>query len=296
MRFFHEQVKTDCVYCHGGGCLHCASRHLTRITGEVAVGILTVEQLERLIDCLNGRTQLVLKLTIAVPGPERAMAIWARFCEGKPPAFMGDLEGGMFAQPGEVPVPASDGSRGRIKALLAQLERTNPEPHDLQHARQMLRQWSQHSGAYAAERAAHWQSEVERLETALQPEAPSGPLRIVLKRAKGWKMPASTVKVDRTTKWGNPFKIGTRVTGIPGLCRGAGMEYELRTAAEAVHCYQCWLAGQVTLYSQRPPSRWLIQRELRGKNLACWCKAGDTCHADVLLGIANGEEARDGQS
>jgi hypothetical protein len=27
--------------------------------------------------------------------------------------------------------------------------------------------------------------------------------------------------------------------------------------------------------------------QLRGKNLACWCKLGDPCHADVLLELAN---------
>jgi hypothetical protein len=27
--------------------------------------------------------------------------------------------------------------------------------------------------------------------------------------------------------------------------------------------------------------------ELRGKNLACWCRPGATCHADVLLELAN---------
>lgn len=26
---------------------------------------------------------------------------------------------------------------------------------------------------------------------------------------------------------------------------------------------------------------------LRGKNLACWCKPGTPCHADVLLKAAN---------
>jgi hypothetical protein len=31
-----------------------------------------------------------------------------------------------------------------------------------------------------------------------------------------------------------------------------------------------------------------IKRELRGKNLACWCKLSEVCHADVLLEIANG--------
>jgi hypothetical protein len=27
--------------------------------------------------------------------------------------------------------------------------------------------------------------------------------------------------------------------------------------------------------------------ELRGKNLACWCKSNASCHADVLLYLAN---------
>lgn len=39
---------------------------------------------------------------------------------------------------------------------------------------------------------------------------------------------------------------------------------------------------------------WRMSREigeLRGKNLACWCKPGKPCHADVLLEIANAEPA-----
>jgi hypothetical protein len=27
--------------------------------------------------------------------------------------------------------------------------------------------------------------------------------------------------------------------------------------------------------------------ELRGKDLACWCKEGECCHGDVLLKLAN---------
>jgi len=33
------------------------------------------------------------------------------------------------------------------------------------------------------------------------------PIRVQLSRKKGWRMPANTVKVDRTTKWGNPFNF-----------------------------------------------------------------------------------------
>lgn len=29
------------------------------------------------------------------------------------------------------------------------------------------------------------------------------------------------------------------------------------------------------------------QKELRDKNLVCWCKPNDPCHADIWLEIAN---------
>jgi hypothetical protein len=32
------------------------------------------------------------------------------------------------------------------------------------------------------------------------------PKRIQLSRNKGWRMPPGAVKVDRSTKWGNPWK------------------------------------------------------------------------------------------
>ena len=34
---------------------------------------------------------------------------------------------------------------------------------------------------------------------------------------------------------------------------------------------------------------WMLDnlKTLRGKNLACWCKPGTACHADVLLRLAN---------
>jgi hypothetical protein len=37
----------------------------------------------------------------------------------------------------------------------------------------------------------------------------------------------------------------------------------------------------------KPPSLDLIRGVLRGHNVACWCKPGEPCHADVLLEHAN---------
>lgn len=88
-------------------------------------------------------------------------------------------------------------------------------------------------------------------------------------------MPENTVCVDRRTIWGNPFKIGQRST-INGHVT------MVVNAAQAVTAYEHWLTSTEL-------GRKLFARidELRGRNLACWCKPGETCHADVLLRWAN---------
>ncbi|WP_293373606.1 DUF4326 domain-containing protein [Nevskia sp.] len=88
------------------------------------------------------------------------------------------------------------------------------------------------------------------------------PVRVQLRRTKGWRMPPNTVKVHRTTKWGNPF--GDRESDRSW--RSAAVEaFRLEN-----HC--------------KPTSDFA---ELRGKNLACWCPLDGPCHADVLLKLAN---------
>jgi hypothetical protein len=94
------------------------------------------------------------------------------------------------------------------------------------------------------------------------------PRRIQRKRTRGWRMPPNTVYVGRPTKWGNPYRPGE------GL-----------SAAEAMQGYR-----DLLYINDANPDRVGLtdaQRELRGKNLACWCPIGQPCHADVLLEIAN---------
>lgn len=109
------------------------------------------------------------------------------------------------------------------------------------------------------------------------------PLRIQLKRSKGWQMPPNTVKVDRSTKWGNPFRVGETYPTIEEECptRILG-EARCASTADAVAMFKAWAT------SEHGFDREEIE-ELTGKNLACWCKPGDPCHADVLLEIANAE-------
>jgi hypothetical protein len=95
------------------------------------------------------------------------------------------------------------------------------------------------------------------------------PERIQLSRAKGARLPRGTMKVDRSTAYGNPFRAAM---------------YKDFTAADAVSLFRRWMNGDSALLSAgRPPDIGL----LRGKNLACWCKPGTPCHADVLLELAN---------
>lgn len=106
------------------------------------------------------------------------------------------------------------------------------------------------------------------------------PTRIQLKRTKGWRMPPNTVKVDRTTRWGNPFKVGemwTRRRMTPG--GGEKSCGPVKDNAEAVRLFRRFTARETAFQ--------IMVEQLRGKNLACWCKPGDPCHADVLLELAN---------
>ena len=95
--------------------------------------------------------------------------------------------------------------------------------------------------------------------------------RIQLKRSKGWKMPAGAVKVDRTTRWGNPFTIAD--------CGSLGV---------AVAQHGRWMRGEIPAPdAAEPPSAGAIRTALAGRDLACWCPANGPCHADLLLTIAN---------
>lgn len=105
------------------------------------------------------------------------------------------------------------------------------------------------------------------------------PQRIQLKRTRGWRMPPNTVKVDRSTKWGNPFIQGQEAKFfVSGLM--------VKDRRHAFVLYQ----------SNAPLNEKLVamaRAELRGKNLACWCPTPhepyqkDECHAAVLIEIAN---------
>lgn len=109
------------------------------------------------------------------------------------------------------------------------------------------------------------------------------PKRIQRKRTKGWRMPENTVYVGRPTKWGNPFKVGGTVKNH------FGKEFKIETKEGAINCYKNLVLTRLNpgfIFGQELLMKADVS-ELRGKDLACWCKEGDPCHADHLLELAN---------
>jgi hypothetical protein len=93
------------------------------------------------------------------------------------------------------------------------------------------------------------------------------PHRIQRKRIKGYRMPQGARYVGRPTILGNPFK------------RGGALKDD-----EILGAYELWLR-----YSQQEQAQKARERlpELRGLDLACFCRTDAPCHADVLLRLAN---------
>lgn len=96
--------------------------------------------------------------------------------------------------------------------------------------------------------------------------------RYQLSRRKGWRKPDGVVTVARPTKWGNPFTVAA-------FEKVVGTSFATRIVLDA---FRSALQSGVLQVSCDD-----IRRELRGRDLACWCRLGDHCHADVLLEIAN---------
>lgn len=130
------------------------------------------------------------------------------------------------------------------------------------------------------------------------------PIRIQRKRTKGWKMPENTVSVTRPGKWGNPFVVGEEAPSIldemyskftwqtmPEYLDGNdylsyGVRgHEIPDSQTAVRLFKQMLDWMND--KKRPQLHRDFISPLKGKNLACFCKEGDPCHADVLLELAN---------
>jgi len=81
------------------------------------------------------------------------------------------------------------------------------------------------------------------------------------------------VVIAAPSPWGSPWQAGQQPDG------------SVLTAAQAVARFRRWISVN------RVGAELFVraQRELTGRDLACWCPLDQPCHGDVLLEIANGE-------
>jgi Domain of unknown function (DUF4326) len=122
---------------------------------------------------------------------------------------------------------------------------------------------------------------------------PDTPRRIQLSRRKGFRLPEGAVVVARPTYWGNPFKVGEKIKAgsdlwpyvrpmvgedLPGFHLTQASFLRIQ---DVIAAYSAWILEQPGLMVRMPG-------ELAGRDLACWCKPADPCHADLLLALANG--------
>jgi hypothetical protein len=100
------------------------------------------------------------------------------------------------------------------------------------------------------------------------------PVRLRLSRARGFSLQSHSlatngllaVSVARPSKWGNPWRV------------------QDWGRAKAVALFRCGFGERADLKAS-------IEKELRGKNLGCYCPLEAECHADVLLDVANRGDA-----
>ena len=114
-------------------------------------------------------------------------------------------------------------------------------------------------------------------------------------------MPGGAVYVGRPTRWGNPYWHMQRFHGLT-----AALAFYRETAQGAwnprlLDLYRYSSASDDITYSTHTAwvKRFLdanetpldaMRYELRGRDLACWCRLDQPCHADILLELANSRE------
>jgi hypothetical protein len=96
------------------------------------------------------------------------------------------------------------------------------------------------------------------------------PSRFQQRRAKGWRKPPGGRCVSRPSRYGNPFEVPTKSLGDPVA------------HAEAKAKYRKWITAP-----EQADRLVESRRELRGRDLGCYCPVGLPCHADVLLELVN---------
>ena len=133
--------------------------------------------------------------------------------------------------------------------------------------------------------------------------------RIQRSRKKGWTLPENTICVDRTSRYGNPFRVGHAFDEKSIRILSLVASVNLRSLIELIkddvvrqRAFDCYRYGtaltvdiavamfraymeMVKKVSLEDYQEFLLP--LKGKNVACFCKEHDLCHGDVLIELAS---------
>ena len=90
------------------------------------------------------------------------------------------------------------------------------------------------------------------------------PKRLRRDKLYGWRCPEGAKYVGRPSRWGNPFKVGEHA----------------KTHEAMVAMFRDHLEANPELLAAG-------KRELKGFDLACWCRPDQPCHADIWLDVVN---------
>lgn len=106
-------------------------------------------------------------------------------------------------------------------------------------------------------------------------------------------MPPNTISVTRPGRFGNPFFLNHGVIYAHVIIENeTEILYGVRVygngeVEDAIDLYKKWLDGEIITVGDGNLPVIPDIGILKGKNLACFCKEGSPCHADILLKLVN---------
>lgn len=137
----------------------------------------------------------------------------------------------------------------------------------------------------------------------------STPERIQRRMTANWRAPLDAegrrpVYVGRAGaggkfgKWGNPIRLEDVAAQYPSLDSLQIATMVVRDFATLARHGSLHLPNWLFADGHRGPVTFTyppveeIRAELGGRDLMCWCRTSDPCHADVLLSLAAGGDGR----
>ena len=112
------------------------------------------------------------------------------------------------------------------------------------------------------------------------------PIGIQRKRTKGWRMPTGAVSVTRPGRYGNPFRVG--IFGTAAECVDA---FDLCISEFPVpqDRIERWRTAGGNVTDLIGLASGVYLKDIRGRDLACFCGLDQPCHRNPLMQRANSD-------